>query len=81
MSKMLAESYIRIILYVYFYRTSKSDRKRTEKEIRTLHSFTRFDETRVVKNEPIDQEYETVISKHVPLTLARTRRSHFSRGY
>lgn len=45
MSKMLAESYIRIILYVYFYRTSKSDRKRTEKEIRTLHSFTRFDYT------------------------------------
>lgn len=28
MSKMLAESYIRIILYVYFYWTSKSSQKK-----------------------------------------------------
>lgn len=77
MSKMLAESYIRIILYVYFYRTSKSSqKKKSERYIHLQDSITR-----VVKNEPIDQEYETVISKHVPLTLARSRRSHFSRGY
>lgn len=77
MSKMLAESYIRIILYVYFYRTSKSSqKKKSEYYIHLQDSITR-----VVKNEPIDQEYETVISKHVPLTLARSRRSHFSRGY
>lgn len=31
MSKMLAESYIRIILYVYFYRTSKYSQKKKSK--------------------------------------------------
>lgn len=35
MSKMLAESYIRIILYVYFYRTSKSSQKK--KSERYIH--------------------------------------------